>query len=83
MNNNRLNSYLIGASNGLFRQQNQIDFILTDQDEDFVIQSAQLKSDLQLTTADLRFTQLFEDQSGSSLFSSEFLLNLFVCHFQE
>jgi len=64
LNNSHINSYIIGASNGLFRQQNGIDFILTDQEEDFLIQSSQLKNELQLTTADLRFTQLFEDQSG-------------------
>ena len=64
MNNLNVNSYIIGASNGLFRQQNHVDFIVSDQEEDFIIQSSQLKSQLQLTTADLRFTQLFEDQSG-------------------
>ena len=73
MNNSRLNSYLIGASNGLFRQQNQLDFILNDQDEDFLIQSTLLKSQLQLTTADLRFTQLFEDQSGGIFLFFSFL----------
>lgn len=78
MNNLKLNSYLIGASNGLFRQQNQIDFILTDQDEDFLIQSTQLKNELQLSTADLRFTQLFEDQSGWSFFSRILIGEIFV-----
>jgi len=38
--------------------------IFIDNDEDFLIQSSQLKSDLQLTTADLRFTQLFEDENA-------------------
>jgi ATP-dependent helicase/DNAse subunit B len=65
IHNSQINSFVIGASNGLFRQQTNLDVIITDQDEDFLIQSSQLKSELQLTTADLRFLQLFEDsQSG-------------------
>ncbi|CAF4185631.1 unnamed protein product [Rotaria sordida] len=38
INNRNINSYLISGSNHLFRQQNNIDFILTDYDEDFIIQ---------------------------------------------
>ncbi|CAF4890069.1 unnamed protein product, partial [Rotaria sp. Silwood2] len=64
INNSNINSYLIGASNRLYRQQNNIDFILTDYDDDFIIQSSILKQQLQLTTADLRFTQLFEDSQS-------------------
>ena len=30
LNNSNIKSYIIGASNGLFRQQSNIDFILTD-----------------------------------------------------
>jgi hypothetical protein len=52
---------------------------LTDQDEDFIIQSSQLKSELQLTTADLRFMQLFEDQSGVK--SEEEIRRLFLNYF--
>ncbi|CAF3941667.1 unnamed protein product, partial [Rotaria sp. Silwood1] len=52
-------------SNRLFRQQNNIDFILTDYDDDFIIQSPLLKQQLQLTTADLRFIQLFEDSQSN------------------
>ncbi|CAF5005227.1 unnamed protein product, partial [Rotaria sp. Silwood1] len=63
--NSNTNSYLIGASNRLFRQQNNIDFILTDYDDDFIIQSPLLKQQLQLTTADLRFIQLFEDSQSN------------------
>ncbi|CAF3445206.1 unnamed protein product [Rotaria sp. Silwood1] len=51
--------------NRLFRQQNNIDFILTDYDDDFIIQSPLLKQQLQLTTADLRFIQLFEDSQSN------------------
>ncbi|CAF0986350.1 unnamed protein product [Rotaria sordida] len=76
INNSNINSYLIGASNRLFRQQNNIDFILTDYDEDFIIQSSLLKQQLQLTTADLRFTQLFED-SQSNVQSEEEIRRLF------
>jgi hypothetical protein len=79
VNNSKLNSFVIGASNGLFRQQNNIDFIVTDQDEDFIIQSSQLRSELQLTTADLRFMQLFEDQSGVK--SEEEIRRLFLNYF--
>jgi hypothetical protein len=63
--NSNISSFLIGASNGLFRKQNNLDVIITDQDENFLLQSSQLKNELQLTTADLRFIQLFEDsQTG-------------------
>lgn len=77
ISNGKLNSCLIGASNGLFRQQNQWDCILSDQEEDFLIQSIQLKNQLQLTTVDLRFTQLFEDQSGSILLVVVHSIDLF------
>jgi hypothetical protein len=50
--------------------------IFIDNDEDFLIQSSQLKSDLQLTTADLRFTQLFEDENAG-LFKLCFSIVLF------
>ncbi|CAF4553832.1 unnamed protein product, partial [Rotaria sp. Silwood2] len=76
INNSNINSYLIGASNRLYRQQNNIDFILTDYDDDFIIQSSILKQQLQLTTADLRFTKLFED-SQSNVQSEEEIRRLF------
>ncbi|CAF1615353.1 unnamed protein product [Rotaria sp. Silwood1] len=81
INNSNINSYLIGASNRLYRQQNNIDFILTDyDDDDFIIQSSLLKQQLQLTTADLRFTQLFED-SQSIIQSEEEIRRLFKIYF--
>ncbi|CAF1195537.1 unnamed protein product [Adineta steineri] len=80
LNNSNVNSYVIGASNGLFRQQNNIDIIINDQDEDFLIQSTLLKSQLQLTTADLRFTQLFED-SDNGIKSEEEIRRLFLNYF--
>ncbi len=62
--------------------------IFIDNDEDFIIQSSQLKSDLQLTTADLRFTQLFEDENaGLFYFVFEFfylkISNLLVIKSEE
>ena len=61
----RVRSYVIGASNGLFRHQTQLDVIVNDHDEEWLIQSAELRQELQLTTADLRFAQLFEEgQTG-------------------
>ncbi|CAF3302750.1 unnamed protein product [Rotaria socialis] len=80
INNKNVNSYIIGASNGLFRQQNNLDFILIDNDEDFQILSSELKQQLQLTTADLRFTQLFED-SQSNVKTEEEIRRLFKIYF--
>ncbi|CAF1530508.1 unnamed protein product [Adineta ricciae] len=64
LTNRNVNSYVIGASNALFRQQVTHDIIIVENDEDFLIQSSQLKSELQLTTADLRFLQLFEEENN-------------------
>ena len=66
----RVRSYVIGASNGLFRHQTQLDVIVNDHDEELLIQSAELRQELQLTTADLRFTQLFEEGENESNRSS-------------
>ena len=61
----RVRSYVIGASNGLFRHQTQLDVIVNDHDDELLIPSAELRQELQLTTADLRFAQLFEEgQTG-------------------
>lgn len=78
INNSNVNSYIIGASNGLFRQQNNIDIIIPDNDEEFIIQSNELKQQLQLTTADLRFAQLFEDSQSSFIRFSFFFLYIFI-----
>ena len=65
-----ITSYWIGASNQLFRQEDQVehDLIVIDREDDqedslflFLFLSPTLKSQLQLTIADRRFTQLFQD----------------------
>jgi hypothetical protein len=67
---------MIGASNALFRQQTNHQFILNDNEEEFLIQSSDLRQQLQLTTADLRFTQLFEDGQSSKFNLSFSITNL-------
>lgn len=69
-----VNSYVIGASNDLFRQDsNKFDVLVTNDpmtdDLTLKFSSNQVRDVVQLTRADLRFLQLFEDeQSSASLF---------------
>ncbi|UJR17918.1 hypothetical protein I4U23_004817 [Adineta vaga] len=77
LTNRNVSSYIIGASNGLFRQQTTHDVIMVDNDEDLLIQSPQVKSELQLTTADLRFLQLFEEEN-SGVKNEEEIRRLFI-----
>lgn len=81
-----IRSYLIGATNQLFRQEDrqQHHFILLDRrdergedrEDNFIFLNSQLKSDLQLTIQDRRFTQLFF-QTSTSLFLFLFLSSSF------
>jgi len=69
LKNRDLKSFVIGASNQLFHQENVFDVIITNADEDFLIFNSQLKNDLQLTTADLRFFQSL--QTNTNEFKNE------------
>jgi len=78
----RIRSFFIGSSNQLFRlDEKSLDFIFDDQIEDFQILSSQLKVELQLTTADLRFVQSFENSSTKEILAEEQLRRLFVEYF--